>query len=1257
MGLYISHDNAELSEAFLVDGNDLSGNGTAIELHNYANVVVTGNDLSGSSQYGIANYTSNEIDARNNYWGESETDEMALGGNPKGLGFIYDGRDEGSYGAVNYAGWLLEAGGEPSGVTVAGQLNFIDASGAVTTTYQGGDSVVLQVVDGDRNGDSSTADSITVLLTSTTEDTGTPASASEPVAGDNTGDGTLSVVANGFETKTEDWTVTATYADEMTATFQVEGSVSGTQRDLTLDMMMGETSVEYTTDGGEVALTLTQGSTRFFSVLDGFTFSTTAADIEGETITLDETGADTGVFTKTVVLNETDVSVLGNGELEAIPGDRITAFYEDPQGDYGDLEFAREVALYTRTVVPGGVIGTTIWDVEGSPYLVTGDLTVSSGASLIIEAGVEVLFLANSDDQSGGQRLSDAELIVKGALVVEGTEAAPVVLGSSEANARAGDWGGIRVENGSLSLTYAHLSHSGYGISAQNLSGAGLVIDRSTITESGRGIYLESANGRAIVLTNNVIDVSTGYEQSAVELYQGWNESAPATEFVGNTVANANGQGVFFYAHRSGLNASSNVIRSSDTAISVYYPGGDTFLVANDILNLRDYQSGNGIFIPSTENGPVTNVLIESNRIEGYGTGIYFRSNGSPIGVDIAGNELLSNSTGLAVRNLQGLSIRQGLSITSNVITGNYQGLQLQNSVPSSLVDNVIAGNSQVGLYISHDNAELSEAFLVDGNDLSGNGTAIELHNYANVVVTGNDLSGSSQYGIANYTSNEIDARNNYWGESETDEMALGGNPKGLGFIYDGRDEGSYGAVNYAGWLLEAGGEPSGVTVAGQLNFIDASGAVTTTYQGGDSVVLQVVDGDRNGDSSTADSITVLLTSTTEDTGTPASASEPVAGDNTGDGTLSVVANGFETKTEDWTVTATYADEMTATFQVEGSVSGTQRDLTLDMMMGETSVEYTTDGGEVALTLTQGSTRFFSVLDGFTFSTTAADIEGETITLDETGADTGVFTKTVVLNETDVSVLGNGELEAIPGDRITAFYEDPQGDYGDLEFAREVALYTRTVVPGGVIGTTIWDVEGSPYLVTGDLTVSSGASLIIEAGVEVLFLANSDDQSGGQRLSDAELIVKGALVVEGTEAAPVVLGSSEANARAGDWGGIRVENGSLSLTYAHLSHSGYGISAQNLSGAGLVIDRSTITESGRGIYLESANGRAIVLTNNVIDVSTGYEQSAVELYQGWNESAPATEFVGNTVANANGQGVFFYAASIRIECIIECYSK
>ena len=44
-----------------------------------------------------------------------------------------------------------------------------------------------------------------------------------------------------------------------------------------------------------------------------------------------------------------------------------------------------------------------------------------------------MLFLANSDDQSSGQRLSDSELLVKGTLSVLGTADAPVVLSSSNA--------------------------------------------------------------------------------------------------------------------------------------------------------------------------------------------------------------------------------------------------------------------------------------------------------------------------------------------------------------------------------------------------------------------------------------------------------------------------------------------------------------------------------------------------------------------------------------------------------------------------------------------------------------------------------------------------------------------------------------------------------------------------------------------------------------------------------------------------------
>ena len=144
--------------------------------------------------------------------------------------------------------------------TVAGELTF-QKDGSVTTTYQVGDTVTLQYADADRNADSSTVDTIDVLVTSDTEDTGTAASASDPVAGSgNSGDGTLTVSGLGVDTKTETWTLTAISQ----SSFLVAGSVSGSQ-DSTLNV--GEA---YTTDGGEVSFLVEQGSLAF-SLNDAFT--------------------------------------------------------------------------------------------------------------------------------------------------------------------------------------------------------------------------------------------------------------------------------------------------------------------------------------------------------------------------------------------------------------------------------------------------------------------------------------------------------------------------------------------------------------------------------------------------------------------------------------------------------------------------------------------------------------------------------------------------------------------------------------------------------------------------------------------------------------------------------------------------------------------------------------------------------------------------------------------------------------------------
>ena len=141
--------------------------------------------------------------------------------------------------------------------TVAGELTF-QKDGSVTTTYQVGDTVTLQYVDTDRNADASSADTIDVLVTSDTEDTGTAASASDPVAGSgNSGDGTLTVSGLGVDTKTETWTLTAISQES----FLVSGSVSGSQ-DSTLNV--GES---YTTDGGEVSFLVEQGSLGLVSTM------------------------------------------------------------------------------------------------------------------------------------------------------------------------------------------------------------------------------------------------------------------------------------------------------------------------------------------------------------------------------------------------------------------------------------------------------------------------------------------------------------------------------------------------------------------------------------------------------------------------------------------------------------------------------------------------------------------------------------------------------------------------------------------------------------------------------------------------------------------------------------------------------------------------------------------------------------------------------------------------------------------------------
>jgi uncharacterized repeat protein (TIGR02543 family) len=89
---------------------------------------------------------------------------------------------------------------------------------------------------------------------------------------------------------------------------------------------------------------------------------------------------------------------------------------------------AVRVSNNAGTVVPGGSLGAnTVWTAAGSPYRLTGDVTIPAGRSLTIQPGASVT-ATGTDGLAGGADVTRIELIVSsgGTLAAQGTTDSPV---------------------------------------------------------------------------------------------------------------------------------------------------------------------------------------------------------------------------------------------------------------------------------------------------------------------------------------------------------------------------------------------------------------------------------------------------------------------------------------------------------------------------------------------------------------------------------------------------------------------------------------------------------------------------------------------------------------------------------------------------------------------------------------------------------------------------------------------------------------
>ncbi len=127
------------------------------------------------------------------------------------------------------------------------------------------------------------------------------------------------------------------------------------------------------------------------------------------------------------------------------------------------LLFFFSFSLFAQTSLSGTISTNTTWGLVNSPYEVTGDVTVQSGVTLTIEAGVVIGFPVYSTD-----------VIVEGTLIAVGTSMNPITLNGP---------GGIDLSENSVSSQVAYMQYNGVGAtsggSTDNTFGAGISIGGS----------------------------------------------------------------------------------------------------------------------------------------------------------------------------------------------------------------------------------------------------------------------------------------------------------------------------------------------------------------------------------------------------------------------------------------------------------------------------------------------------------------------------------------------------------------------------------------------------------------------------------------------------------------------------------------------------------------------------------------------------------------------------------------------------------
>ncbi|MEW6608609.1 MAG: right-handed parallel beta-helix repeat-containing protein, partial [bacterium] len=261
------------------------------------------------------------------------------------------------------------------------------------------------------------------------------------------------------------------------------------------------------------------------------------------------------------------------------------------------------------TTVSGNQSG--IWNLVGSPYVVTGTVTVPEGLSLTINPGVVVKFATNTS------------LLNYGTLTAIGTPDGTITFTSNSPTPQAGDWNSIKFSSAQSkgTISYCLIEYGKQAVYLENTSKITIThnIIRNNKGNSGVGPYSRGEIGAGIYLSSSTDTIITGNTICDNQGGQGGRGDTYSSGGSGGI-----GAGIY-------LGSSTNNTITSNTIYNNQGGYGGEGGWEDNYSSGGQGGIGAGIhLLSSTNNTILSNIIINSQRGEGGSGGNFGGSTGMP---------------------------------------------------------------------------------------------------------------------------------------------------------------------------------------------------------------------------------------------------------------------------------------------------------------------------------------------------------------------------------------------------------------------------------------------------------------------------------------------------------------------------------------------------------------------------------------------------------------------------------------------------